>query len=123
DHNAFCSVVEPWNEVKTAWRDWHTLLRTHFSVVVDAGPPAWLQVIHAGNVSNRVRGVRVSPAPYREHFGDALSRVPAPPRSVLATDRLVRTPLRTTKDAARRAAKNAILQVAGKDGLDRIKTR
>lgn len=123
DENAFCSVVEPWEGVQTAWRDWHTLLRAHFPVVIDAGRPAWLQVVHGGNVSNHVHGVRVRPDRYRGRFGDALSRVPTPPRSVLVTDRFVQAPLRAAKAAARGAVKSALMRVAGKDGLDRLKAR
>ncbi|WP_260980487.1 glycosyltransferase [Microbacterium paludicola] len=121
--NAFCSVVESWTDPQTAWRDWHTLLHTHFPVITDDGRPAWLQVVHGGNVSNRVRGVRVSPEPHRDGFGDALAGIPAPRITALAADRIVRTPLRTTKEGVRRVTKDALLMVVGKDGLDRIKSR
>lgn len=123
DENAFCSVVESWDAPQTAWRDWHTLLHTHFSVVTDGGRPAWLQVVHRGNVSNRVRGMRVSPISYDEAFGDALVGTAAPRLGTLATDRLVRFPVRTVTEEARRAGKDLLLRVLGKDGLDRLKER
>lgn len=123
DENAFCSVVESWDTVQTAWRDWHTLLHRHFPVVTDGGPPAWLQVVHGGNVSNRVRGLRVSPDPHRTRFAEALTGVTTPRPVALATDLLVRTPLRMTREAARRTTKEALLRVVGKDGLERLKTR
>jgi GT2 family glycosyltransferase len=123
DENAFCSVVEPWADPLTAWRDWHTLLRDHFPVVTEQGRPAWLQVVHAGNVSNRVRGMRVSPDGYRSLFGDLLDALPSPGLGSVAADRLVGSPFRGARDGLRMAAKQTLLRVAGKDGLDRLKAR
>ncbi|GAA4194867.1 hypothetical protein GCM10022219_18910 [Microbacterium oryzae] len=123
DENAFCSVAEPWDAPVTAWRDWHTLLHDHLPVVTDGGRPAWLQVVHGGNVSNRVRGVRVSPFAYRALFGDLLDELPAPPRGTVAFDRLVRSPARFSRETVRGLGKRAFVAVAGKDGLDRLKAR
>ncbi|MDN3310118.1 glycosyltransferase [Microbacterium oryzae] len=123
DENAFCSVAEPWDAPLTAWRDWHTLLRNHLPVVTDRGRPAWLQVVHGGNVSNRVRGVRVSPDSHRTLFGDLLDDVPSPPAGTVAFDRLVRSPARYSRETARGLGKRAFVAVAGKDGLDRLKAR
>ncbi|WP_235038169.1 glycosyltransferase [Microbacterium sp. 18062] len=123
DENAFCSVAESWQAPGTAWRDWHTLLREHLPVVVDRGSPAWLQVVHGGNVSNRVRGRRVNPTPYRQAFGGLLDGLPVPAPVTVVRDQLVTSPLRAAREVARRSAKQAVLRVAGKDALDRIKSR
>ncbi|MFS0866266.1 glycosyltransferase [Microbacterium sp. 179-B 1A2 NHS] len=123
DRNAFCSVAESWDAPGTAWRDWHTLLGRHYPVVIDAGEPGWLQVIHGGNVSNRVRGRLVSPVPYRRLFGDELTDVPPPGLAPVLADRLVRVPVRAGREFARATAKNLVLTLLGKDAVDRLKDR
>src|SRR6185312_5160768 len=56
--NAFCSVVESWERPVSCWADWHNLLERSMPVREVSGTPAWLQVVHEHNVSNRVRGQR-----------------------------------------------------------------
>lgn len=121
--NAFCSVVESWDDPLTAWRDCHTDLSTHFPAMVDAGAPAWLQVVHGGNVSNRVRGRRVSPAAHQGLFGDLLDDLPVPSRTTITADRWLRSPVRGAKEAVRAAGKRIILRLVGRDGLERLKHR
>ena len=121
--NAFCSVSETWANPVTAWRDWHTLLHNHFPVVSDGGNPGWLQVVHGQNVSNRVRGVRVSPDRYRALFPGMLDGAPSVGRGELAVDRFLRAPLRAAKEGLRSGGKQIVLRVIGKDGLDRLKER
>ncbi|WP_405372079.1 MULTISPECIES: glycosyltransferase [unclassified Microbacterium] len=121
DHNAFCSVAESWEAPGTAWRDWHTLLGRHYPVVTDRGAPGWLQVVHGGNVSNRVRGLRTSPSRHRALFGAELDVLPEPGLGVVLVDRLVRAPLRGAREVARSAAKNLVLHVFGKATVDRVK--
>lgn len=121
-HNAFCTVVEPWSsEPKTCWLDWHNLMPTRMSTQVLGGAPAWLQVVHGGNVSNRVRGVVIDPAPYRELFGDGLDQARTPSLTRRLSDRIVRNPVRQARDGIRSVGKALILQTVGKDGLDRVK--
>lgn len=120
--NAFCSVGESWDAPVTAWRDWHTHLSNHLPVVSKAGPPAWLQVVHGQNVSNRVRGRIVDPARYRALFPGQFDDLPSPMILVRGFDQIVRRPLREGKEAARRVGKSVILRVWGKDGLDRLKS-
>jgi len=120
--NAFCSVSESWHEPRTAWRDWHNRLHTHFPVVSIGGPPAWLQVVHGQNVSNRVRGTLDDPLDHRRAFPNLLDDASSPSRSARAADRLVRRPLREVRDVLRIAAKTVLLRLAGKDGLDRTKS-
>ncbi len=120
--NAFCSVSETWESPKTAWRDWHNRLHDHFPVTVVSGPPAWLQVVHGQNVSNRVRGRLVAPAPHRAGFPGMLEELPTPGAMALAADLLVRGPARAVRDGIRSRGRDLLLRVWGKDGLDRVKT-
>lgn len=118
--NAFCSVSEPWDGAVSAWRDWHNLLHRHFTVVGDAGQPAWLQVVHGQNVSNRVHGLLIDPAPYRTLFPGMLPAT-RPPRALVRRDRWVRGPVRAGRTLVRRTAKTVFLAVLGKNALDRLK--
>lgn len=122
EHNAFCSVREPWLGARTCWTDWHNLLHRQMPVVLVDGGPAWLQVVHGSNVSNRVRGHLVAPAPHRAAFPGLLTGATAPPRTALAADRLVRHPARTVRDRGRGLARRTALGLVGKDGFDRWKT-
>ncbi len=121
--NAFCSVAESWDNPSTCWSDWHTKLGESMPQVQLLGAPAWLQVIHTGNVSNRVRGIRVSPAKFRHGFLVGLNEVQTPSALDILIDRLVLAPIRSSKEAVRGAAKKLILAVVGKKGLDNFKTR
>lgn len=121
--NAFCSVAESWDNPSTCWSDWHTKLGESMPTVQLYGAPGWLQVIHTGNVSNRVRGIRVSPKKYRTGFMVGLDEVQQPSAVDLAIDRLVLAPVRSSKEAVRWVAKNLILAVVGKKGLDSFKAR
>jgi N-acetylglucosaminyl-diphospho-decaprenol L-rhamnosyltransferase len=122
-HNAFCSVLEPWDAPRTCWFDWHNLLPRTMPVLELEGHPAWLQVIHGANVSNRIRGHLVNSEPYRELFGDALENVRKPTGGELAMDRLVAGPMRVLKEAIRKTGKWVIMRTAGKGGLDRVKVQ
>lgn len=120
--NAFCSVAEPWTaEPATAWRDWHIMLRRHMSVAASAGAPAWLQVVHGENVSNRVRGRLTDPKRHRARFPGLIDGLPRPHTATVAWDLLVAAPLRTMRDSLRYSAKSMLLAVGGKHGLDRVK--
>ncbi|MEX1079874.1 MAG: glycosyltransferase [Homoserinimonas sp.] len=121
--NAFCTVAESWDAPATCWADWHVLLRRSMPVVEQRGQPAWLQVVHGENVSNRVRGRLTDPRPWRLLFPEALDDVPAPRAAEVLRDRLVSAPARATREIARGSAKRLILATLGKDGLDRLKLR
>lgn len=121
--NAFCSVWESWSDPVTCWADWHNLLGTHMPVLVVEREPTWLQVVHGGNVSNRVRGRRVRPSRYRAMFGAMLDDAAEPSRGELIRDLVVGVPLRSLRDATRVGLKSIILRVGGKDALDQLKAR
>jgi hypothetical protein len=95
--NAFLSLVEHTAAPETVWVKPHTEASTFAPVQQVSAPPAWLQVIHGENVSNRVRGRRVDARRLHE-FG-----FPAPgDESTLAilADNLSRYPARLARDAA-----------------------
>jgi hypothetical protein len=120
--NAFCSVAEPWTaEPMTAWRDWHIMLRRHMPVISSAGAPAWLQVVHGQNVSNRVRGSLTNPGRHRDRFLGLIDGHREPHAAEIAWDLLVAAPLRVTREGLRHGAKQMLLAIGGKQGLDRVK--
>lgn len=112
--NAFCSVLEPWDDPVTAWSEYHNEFPRFMPVVEAQGPPAWLQVVHGSNVSNRVRGRLVSPRNHESRFGDSLEGVRVPSRSEVARDALIGFPARAARDSLRAAARVAGLSILGK---------
>jgi len=120
--NAFCSVVESSEEAVTCWADWHNRLSMTMPTIQIGGEPAWLQVVHGSNVSNRVRGRLVTPNPYRHLFGRGLSDSATPIRSTLLRDRVIGAPMRRIRDATRGGIKSVAITVLGKSGLDRAKS-
>lgn len=119
DHdNAFCNVIEPWSDPQTAWRDWHVMLRQHLPVRSIQGAPAWLQVVHGRNVSNRPRGRLANPTRYAALFPQALDGLAAPSRSAVAMDALVHRPVRELREAVRLAGKTVMFRLFGKNGIE-----
>mgnify|MGYP000580748281 CR=1 FL=1 len=121
--NAFCSVREDWEGARTCWSDWHNLLGQSMNVRELAGAPAWLQVVHDSNVSNRIHGKRVSPAPYLGAFGSLLDGIDEVGRLDLLRDFALERPRRVALDSGRSLLKQAAMTVVGKEGLDRLKTQ
>lgn len=119
--NAFCSVSEDISDAVTCWVDWHNRLRLHMPVQQLDGEPGWLQVIHTTNVSNRVRGRRVSPVPYRGAFPGSLDEMPPPDRATLVFDRTVLQPYRLTRDRTRTMLRASAIRVLGKEGYGKAK--
>jgi len=119
--NAFCSVVEPTEQAVTCWADWHNRLSMTMPTIAVGGGPAWLQVVHGSNVSNRVRGRLVTPDPYCQVFRQGLSDLATPTRSALLRDRVIGAPTRRTRDATRGGIKSAAMAILGKSGFDRAR--
>lgn len=101
-HNAFANLVEPddanFATVKTIR---HMELPDHAEVVQAEGPPAWIQLVHDGNVSNRIRGNRVGPALAKSRFpAEILAGIvpPSPARRTL--EGCIVAPLRKLRDLA-----------------------
>jgi Putative rhamnosyl transferase len=100
--NAFASWLEPWDaSARTCMSINHMKMAEHGPVHQIPGPAGWLQVVHGGNVSNKIRGRRVSGAVARGQFPD---RVLGPLREDSAArirfENTVLTPLRDARDAA-----------------------
>lgn len=121
-HNAFCSVREPWDEPVTSWSEYHNELHKVMPVVELGGEPGWLQVVHDGNVSNRVRGRRVSPTRHRPAFAVPLDG-PEPTRREIVVDRVARGPLRVVRDRGRMLLRTVALRVLGKERYSQVKAR
>lgn len=119
--NAFCSVSEPWDNPMTAWFDWHNRLERHMPARHIQGEPAWLQVVHDGNVSNRVRGRRVDPGKHVGSFGALLDVTHRPKAMALLMDGFVSAPARLVRDVVRWGTKSAIMRLGGKHALDQLK--
>jgi hypothetical protein len=119
--NAFCSVVESWENPVTCWADWHNLLGKRMPVVEIGGQPAWLQVVHGGNVSNRVHGKLVSPAAYLDLFPGLLAATVSPSKIEFLQDTILNSPIRKGREQVRKAIKGIAMAVLGKDGLDQAK--
>lgn len=100
--NAFGSWLEPWDEAtRTAVSIHHMKMARYGPVWQVDGPPAWLQVVHGGNISNKVRGRRVAPAAVEGRFPAAVTDgIEAPSRRAILLDSLVLGPLRSGRDNA-----------------------
>lgn len=119
--NAFCSVSASWSSPVTCWAAWHNRLGRELAVSILHGAPAWLQVVHDHNVSNRIRGRRVSPEPYAGLFPDLLDDVRVPGRSEIVLDYLIGSPARVLRDSTRAVVKALTIALLGHTGIDRIK--
>lgn len=99
--NAFAHHVEPWDETAITCRGVNHLKLAEFGPVrqID-GAPAWLQVVHGGNVSNKVRGRRVAGDEARAFFPEGILG-PLRPASPLALglENLVLVPMRNLRDS------------------------
>jgi hypothetical protein len=101
--NAFASMFEPVEGFRTVWCVQHLELDQVAPIRQIDGPPAFIQVIHARNLSNKPRGVRVSRD--RALQGFEMMRLPAErngaePRFELWLYNLTRVPFWTFRDAA-----------------------
>ncbi|SDU84292.1 Putative rhamnosyl transferase [Microlunatus sagamiharensis] len=121
--NAFCSVLEPWSGARTSWSERHNEFAQVMPVVRLHGSPAWLQVVHGSNVSNRVRGRLVAPDAYRAQFGSLLDEAPVPSTGLRVTDAVLRQPWRLLRDGARTALRETGLRVLGREGYESMKHR
>ncbi|WP_166787748.1 glycosyltransferase [Cryobacterium luteum] len=121
--NAFCSVRESWDDPVSCWAAWHNRLGESMPVIEIDGAPAWLQVVHGSNVSNRVRGRLVSPLPYARLFGPQLNALTVPAHRRMLIDRLISVPIRITREALRAGAKQMTVRLLGTAGLDDMKLR
>ncbi len=106
--NAFVNLLEPMNDgIRTAPAIRHMDLAQHVPVIQLPGPGAWLQVVHGGNVSNKVRGRRVGVGTAEERFPRAvIADVRDPTAAEMLGETLVAAPLRTARDLLVKAVRS-----------------
>jgi hypothetical protein len=108
ESNAFLSLLEPFDDFKTVLFVQHPEMPKVAPVRQIEGDPAWLQVVHQSNISNRVRGRRVPAARALEGFAVA-GEGTAPQRSeaplTLWLDNLVYGAWRFARDKGIETAK------------------
>lgn len=114
DHsNPFTSLVER-NPTKltTIWAKPHHQLEEAWAIRQIAGDPAWLQVVHGENVTNRIKGQLVGAINIIESFR-IREDVAAKPATLLAValDRVLLSPWRTVREAIFRAIKPLVLRL------------
>ena len=119
--NAFCSVLAPWPDARTCWEDWHNHLKYSMPVVRLRGDPAWLQVIHGTNVSNRVHGRRISPTGFLDRFPVLGQDAKIPTPIQLLADRAISAPGRKIRESLRRLAKTVIQGTSGRSRFDGLR--
>jgi hypothetical protein len=100
--NSFASWLEPWDaRTRTAMSINHLKMARLGPVRQLAGPPAWLQVVHGGNVSNKVRGRRVPAEAAAGRFpASALAGLRRASGIEITLENLVLTPVRSARDTA-----------------------
>lgn len=100
--NAFTNLAEPDDRAfATTMTIRHMELADHVPVVQAEGPAGWLQVVHGGNVSNRVRGRRVGrEEAVRQFPAEVLGEIADPSLVTRAMETLVIAPLRHARDRA-----------------------
>ncbi|QHL90118.1 hypothetical protein GVO57_03810 [Sphingomonas changnyeongensis] len=100
--NAFTNLLEPFDTTaRTAPAIPHMELARHLPVHQLDGPGAWLQVVHGGNVSNKIRGRRISCAEANGRFAPAaIAQMRDPGMAETVAERLVGEPLRQARDGA-----------------------
>lgn len=98
--NAFTNLVEPDDgDFSTTMTIRHMELADHVPVIQAEGKPGWLQVIHDTNVSNRVRGRRVSTDRTHARFPAGIpGDISDPSRVVQLAEYLLVWPLRELRD-------------------------
>lgn len=122
-HNAFSAVAADLGslEFRSCWSEWHNRLHLVLPPHHEQGDPAWLQVVHSVNVSNRVRGRRVDHRRYEHLFHGVLAGCAVPSRAEVRRDRLVLGPTRDVRDALRTHTARTARELLGTRRFDQVK--
>ena len=101
--NAFTNLVEADSDaMRTTKTIRHMDLPGLMPIVQAPGGPGWLQVVHGGNVSNKIRGARIA-RPQRDDFPPAtLDDVAPVGAGQLFVDNRIRYPIRAFRDMGAR---------------------
>jgi len=110
DANPFASLMEKVDEdVQTIWGEKHVDIARLAPIMQIGGTAAWLQVVHGGNVSNRIKGQRVridsfgDTFPYLTHLAVKMRESTA----AIECENIFILPLRNIKESLRSVAKIA----------------
>jgi len=99
--NAFTTLVESDSDrLRTTMTIRHNELAHHVPIVQVPGKPGWLQVVHGGNVSNRVRGTILAKPETLCFPAQILAEAEPPTAAEIAWDRLFNAPIRRLRDLA-----------------------
>ncbi len=98
--NPFFSVLSPWDAAPvTAPSIHHMAIADHGPVHQLGGAGAWMQMIHDGNVSNKIRGRRLPQSALDGRFPAAIAAELAPAGPLAITlENAVLTPVRSLRD-------------------------
>lgn len=123
--NTFAAVMDDLAspDFLTCWSEWHNRLAHLMPEQQYAGDPAWLQVIHGRNVSNRVRGRRTRPGHYVQLFHGLLDDVADPSWSELVVNNAIQRPVRLLRDGLRGPGAKLTRRLVGPDRFDELKHR
>jgi hypothetical protein len=112
--NAFASYMEPLDDgVRTVCTIPHMQLADIVPVHQIDGPGAWLQVVHGRNVSNKVRGYRVSGEELEARFPPSVRTGLDGPRLQLRLENAVLWPGRLARDMAVTMLRRGLRNVRG----------
>lgn len=122
--NAFSAVVDDLSSAtfETCWSRFHNELEEAMPAVREDGAPAWLQVVHGRNVSNRVGGTLASPKQFAQLYPGLLDDVVEPTWSARAKYQLAR-PARGLRDRVLRPGAAVIRGIIGQERYESLKLR
>jgi len=106
ESNPFASVVEDAVEFQTIWARPHTELGHAFRLIQIEDGPAWLQVIHGDNVTNRIKGRQRPGSVLGESFAIQPGQDQLDAGALdIVTEALLRYPARQARETAVRLIK------------------
>lgn len=106
--NPFSSLFEPvGSSVRTIWGEKHVDIERLAPITQIGDPPAWLQIVHGSNVSNRIKGRRVMLNSFGESFPHlrALSTKTTESAAAINRENMIISPMRQAKECLRTVAK------------------
>lgn len=120
--NAFGAVVDDVSSpgFVSCWAARHNELHSLMPVARVDGAPAWLQVVHGRNVSNRVGGRLTSPGRQASHFPGLIDDLPPLSRQDKARD-VVAQPVRLLRDRVLRPGASVVRKVIGARRYESLK--
>jgi hypothetical protein len=106
--NPFASLMEPMGPgLRTIWGEKHVAIERIAPIMQLGGTPAWMQIVHGSNVSNRIKGRRVRLNSFCEVFPslDQLFEGVNEFGAGIRRENSVKLPMRQVKESLRKIAK------------------